>query len=416
MRIAVFTDSFYPELGGIQDSIAAATRALGERGHRVVVYAPAAARRDYRTGGVPVGEADLGEGVTVRRLFALPVPSSTGQSRLLIPTGRRWRGLADFRPDVVHSHTFLGAGWEALRAARCLQVPLVGTNHWAIGEFSAYTPFSARTFARHSNKALAWYYNRCALVTGPSQSLIDEMLAAGLRTPCRVISNPIDTALFRPVPRQERDGLKRQLGFSSATVLYAGRLATEKNIDVLIRAIARVAQEIPAAMLALAGHGSDRSRLERLGRELGVTSRIRFLGTLSKTSLAKAYQAADVFAIASTSETQSMVLLQAMSSGLPPVGARWRAIPEYIVDGTGLLAEPGNHEDFAARLLAILRQPSLRERMGDAAARVARRYAVCDIIAMWEAVYQSTRLDYTLQRRRTEERSHEIEHHRSRVQ
>jgi len=387
MRIAFFTDSFYPELGGIQDSILLAARALGERGHHIVLYAPRAAPRDYRLAGLPVQEIDLGERVQVRRLFSLPVPSSTGQSRLLLPTGRRWRELVGWRPDVLHTHTFLGAGWEALVAARRLGVPLVGTNHWAIGEFSMYAPVGARQFARYSVKAATAYYNRCAFVTGPSRSVVDEMRAYGLRKPARVVSNPIDTTLFRPGDAGERQRLKHRFGFSDATILYAGRLAVEKNIDVLVRALAPVVREMPDAMLALAGHGTDRPRLERLAAELGVGQRVRFLGTLDKPALAEAYRAADVFAIASTSETQSMVLLQAMSSGLPAVGARWRALPEYIGDDAGLLAEPGDAAQFAAHFLSMLRAPPVRARMGERAAASARRFGLAETVSAWEQIY-----------------------------
>ena len=387
MRIAFFTDSFYPELGGIQDSILLTARALGERGHTVVLYAPSASPRDFRLAGLPVKEVDLGERVQVRRLFSVPVPRSTGQSRLLLPNGRRWRGLASWEPDVLHTHTFLGAGWEALTAARHLRVPLVGTNHWAIGEFSMYAPCAARQFARYSVKAATGYYNRCTLVTGPSRSVVDEMLASGLGRPAHVVSNPIDTELFRPGEPDERQALKRHLGFSDSTILYAGRLAVEKNIDVLVRALATVVRELPDALLALAGHGTARPRLERLAAECGFGHRLKFLGTLDKPALARAYRAEDVFAIASTSETQSMVLLQAMSSGLPAVGARWRALPEYIADDAGLLAEPGDAGQFAAHLLSLLREPSMRARMGERAAARARRFGLTETVDAWERIY-----------------------------
>lgn len=394
MRVAVFTDSFYPELGGIQDSVLVTVRALGARGHDVVVYAPAASKRDYERAGVPVGEPSLGDNVQVKRLFSLPVPSSTGQSRLLLPNGRRWRDLIDFRPQIIHTHTFFGAGWEALRVARRLGVPLIGTNHWAVGEFSAYTPFSAPMFARTSVKAVTWYYNRCAMVTGPSRSVVDEMRVFGLKRPYSVVSNPIDTALFRPPMPDEKPALKQQFGFTDATILYAGRLAIEKNIDVLIRAVALMADDVPDVMLALAGHGSHRDKLEKLAREAGVADRIRFLGTLDKTTLAEAFRAADVFAIASTSETQSMVLLQAMSSGLPAVGARWRALPEYIPDGTGLLAEPWKPPSFAMQLTTLLKQAPLRAQMGEKAAQLAQRFSIADVVDTWERLYMMTRLSY----------------------
>ncbi len=159
MRIAMFSDSFYPELGGIQDSVLTSARELGVRGHNMIIFAPAAARRDYVRANVPIAEVSLGRNVKIRRITSLPFPSSTLQSRLVIPTGRRWRDLAQFQPDIIHTHTFLGAGLEALIAARQLQVPLVGTNHWAVGEFSIYAPVGKAAFRRMSTKAVARYYN-----------------------------------------------------------------------------------------------------------------------------------------------------------------------------------------------------------------------------------------------------------------
>jgi len=289
-----------------------------------------------------------------------------------------------------------------LVAARRLGVPLVGTNHWAIGEFGMYAPIGARQFARYSVRAATGYYNRCAFVTGPSHSVVDEMRAHGLRKPARVVSNPIDTLLFRPGDAAERQALKHRLGFSKATILYAGRLAVEKNIDVLVRAFASVVREMPGAILALAGHGTDRPRLERLAAGLGVGQGVRFLGTLDKPALAAAYRAADVFAIASTSETQSMVLLQAMSSGLPAVGARWRALPEYIGDDAGLLAEPGDAAQFAAHLLSILRAPAMRAQMGRCAATIARRFGLAETVSAWEQIYAAQSAAHAIEQHNAE--------------
>lgn len=387
MQIVLFTDSFYPELGGIQDSVLMTSRALGERGHQVVIFAPSAPDRDFQMAGLPVREVDLGENVQVRRLFSVRVPSSTGQSRLLLPTGRRWRQLSSFKPEIIHTHTFLGAGWEALRAARHLDLPMVGTNHWAIGEFGAYTPLPTKFFSRTSVKLVTRYYNHCATVTGPSKSVVDEMQAFGLQRPSCVVSNPIDTSVFKPVAAAQRTAQKQQFNFSGATVLYAGRLGNEKNIDVLIRALPRVVAEVPDAMLALAGHGSARSRLAGLAAALGVAERVKFLGTLDKASLARAYQAAEVFAIASTSETQSMVLLQAMSCGLPAVGARWRALPEYIDSQSGFTAEPGNSADFARHVTTLLKQPELRAQMGRHATQKTTGFSIESVTSTWEKIY-----------------------------
>jgi 1,2-diacylglycerol 3-alpha-glucosyltransferase len=389
VRIVIFTDSFYPELGGIQDSISAMCRGLGGRGHEIRVCAPVAGPRDYVIAGLPRREIELGGNVVVQRLFALPAPSSTGQSRLVLPTGQRWRALVGLRPDIVHSHTFLGAGWEAVRTAQRLRVPLIGTNHWAVGEFADYVPVPASLFHRISVGAVARYYNQCDLVTGPSRCVIEELHASGLRRPRSVVSNPIDTVNFCAVPPAERVRLKNALGFSKATVIYAGRLAVEKRIDVLIQALISLRREFPDVMLVLAGHGTGRHKLESLRHNLGVAPHVKFLGTLDAATLANAYRAADVFATASTSETQCMALLQAMSVGLPAVGARWRALPEYIPEGAGLLADPGKAADFADKLGAVLRKPSLREDMGRRARRFAEGFSLAVVLDRWEEIYTS---------------------------
>ncbi len=389
MRIAMFTDSFFPELGGIQDSILATTRALGQRGHEVRIYAPAAGRNDYAIANLPFEEVDLGGNVTICRLLSLPVPSPTRQSRLVVPSGRRWRDVAGFRPNIIHTHTFFGAGCEALYAARRLHTPIVGTNHWAVGEFNAYVPLPAKAFARASVKLVTWYYDHCTAVTGPSRSVLQEMRACGLTAPHAVISNPIDTATFRPATPDERVLLKSKLNFSAATIVYAGRLAIEKNIDVLIRALALLERDIPEVMLVLAGHGTAQGRLKLLSHDLGVAHRVKFLGTLGKPLLADVFRAADVFAIASTSETQSMTLLQAMSSGLPSVGARWRALPEYINEDCGFVVAPFDCRALADRIVHLLTNQDARSMFGRNAAAFAQQFSTQAVVDRWEILYRT---------------------------
>ncbi|BEV71524.1 MULTISPECIES: glycosyltransferase [unclassified Paludibacterium] len=387
MRIAVFTDSFYPELGGIQDSIMLTCRALGERGHQLMIVAPRASRQDFRLANVPCREIDLGPNVTILRQLSLKAPGSTGQSRLFVPSGLVSRRLRAFAPQLIHTHTFLGAGLQARLSARRLRLPLIGTNHWAIGAFSGYVPLPADWVRHASLNAVTSYYNHCQLVTGPSHSVLEDMLQHGLRAPHRVLSNPIDTTLFSPVHASVRQQLKARLGLSDATIVYAGRLAREKHVDVLIQALARLRSRHPAALLILAGHGTERDRLQSLTRELGIEAQVRFVGTLDKPALAELFQAADVFALASTSETQSMVMLQAMSSGLPVVAADALALPEYVTEGSGLLAAPGDAEDFARQLDGLLADGPRRRRMGLQAQQQTRRYALDTIVSAWEALY-----------------------------
>jgi 1,2-diacylglycerol 3-alpha-glucosyltransferase len=386
VKIAMFTDYFFPELGGIQDSVATIGRSLGQRGHRVEIYAPRYSRRDYRQIGSAVGERDLGANVRVRRRRSLPFPSSTRQSRaaLLSPVSWVRLGLAS-KPDVIHVHSFFGIGLEALFNAACLGVPVIGTNHTTIAGFAPFIPVKPELAAAY----VMWFYNRCSYVTAPSRSVFDELGPARLRRPHRVVSNPIDTSLFAPADDGERAALRAELGLTRPTVTYAGRLGPEKNIEVLLRAVALLVDGDAAPDLALAGHGSHEAALRGLAGELGIAHRVRFLGTLAQARLARLLRASDAFAIMSTSETQSMVLLQAMASGIPVIAADSRALPEFVTPSNGVLADPHDPASLAHALAALLAAPDRRRAMGEAGRRSAEAYCVDAVTDAWEAVYRS---------------------------
>jgi 1,2-diacylglycerol 3-alpha-glucosyltransferase len=405
MRIAIFTDNFYPELGGISDSVGLLAKTLGARGHKVLCLAPSAYGSDYALSHLPEREVDLGENVTIRRFPSVRISGSTLQTRIAIPTFTRWHALEPFRPDVIHTNTFFSLGWEAVRAARKLRVPLAGTNHSAINEFRVYAPFGSEWVGRMSVRGAVWYYNHCGFVSCPSRSAVQELTDAGLHVPHGVMSNPIDVMTFCLRSPDERAALKRKLGFSRATCVYAGRFGIEKNIDVLLRAIALVKKDIPDVLLALAGHGRDESRLRVLVSELGIVDNVRFLGTLSQAALAEAFSAAEVFVIASTSETQSMVLLQAMSCGLPAVGADWRSLHEYIPEDVGFRARSLDHADFAKKMLPLLLDAQLRSRTAQEAVRYAGRFSPEMVAERWEHVYRAL-INRTSLEDVTDERTH----------
>ncbi len=382
----MFTDYFFPELGGIQDSIATISRSLGLRGHRVDIWAPRYGRRDYRRIGARIGERDLGPNVRVRRRASLPFPSSTRQSRaaLLSPAG--WAALAGrARPDVIHVHSFFGIGLEALLDAAVLRIPVLGTNHTTIAGFGPHIPLSVARASAY----VAWFYNRCCTVTAPSRSVFEELGPYGLTRPQVVISNPIDTALFAPAGPDEGPALRARFGLSRPTITYAGRLGPEKDIDVLLHALALLRDRGCVADLAIAGHGSHEPILRSLAARLGIGDQVRFLGTLPPDDLALLLRVSDTFAIMSTSETQSMVLLQAMASGIPVVAARSRALPEFVSAASGVLVEPRDPASLAAELEALLASPARRRQLGAGGRRSAEQYGVEPVTDAWETLYGS---------------------------
>jgi glycosyltransferase involved in cell wall biosynthesis len=386
VRIAIFTDYFYPELGGIQDSIATISRTLGRRGHQVDIYAPRYSSRDYRRIGAASRERGLGANVRVRRRPSLPFPSSTRQSRAALPSPIGWAALAlRAKPDLIHTHSFFGIGLEALLNGACLRIPVIGTNHTTIAGFAPHIPVRAEWAAAY----VMWFHNRCDYVTAPSRSVFAELGAARLCRPHRVISNPIDIDLFTPVRAEDRDALRARFGLNGHTITYAGRLGPEKNIEVLLQAVALLRDQGVAAELAIAGHGSHEPILRAMAAELGIVRQVRFLGTLLQEDLAQLLQVSDTFAIMSTSETQSMVLLQAMASGIPVVAADTRALPEFVGPSNGVLVDPHDPAGLARVLADLLAAPERRRQMGSGARQSAEKYGVEVVADEWETLYRS---------------------------
>ncbi len=389
MKVAIFSDNFYPELGGIQDSISSLGKELGRLGHQVQFYVPYASSHDYQVAGLPAHEANLGKNVGISRFYSFPYPSPTKQSRMVIPTSLRWLELKKFRPDIIHTQTFFGIGLEAIAAAKALDIPIIGTNHWAIAAFGRYSPFSLDVFRRRSLQYVSWYYNHCDFVTAPSESVFRDMIPYGFEKPHQAVSNPIETSNFTPANSlSEKQKLKRKYGFSDHTMIFAARLAVEKRIDVLIKTAAEIKKQIPDVTFAMAGHGAAEKELRQLAKKLNVTDNVKFLGTLPPEQLAEAYRASEVFTIASTSETQSMTLMQALACGLPAVGVNNGPLPEYITKAHGYIVEPENPKAMAEKVMYLFEHPKTRATMGKEASQYLQKFSPHAIGETWVRLYR----------------------------
>ena len=386
MNIAMFTDAFFPELSGISDSVVTLSRSLALRGHRIEIHAPRYTPREYAIVGIRQrDELDLGPGVRIVRHRSWPAPAGTRQARAALPAFPL-RAPAQ-RPAVVHSHLCFGLGVSALLWARRMRVPVLGTNHTAIAEFARYCPAGGAAVVRPLQRYWTWYYNRCNFVTAPSRSVFQEMAGSGLHRPHELVSNPIDLETFAPGAAGLKPALKSRFGMSGTTLVFAGRLAEEKRVDVLIRALAVARATVPGLVLALAGHGQAELALRRLARDLGVDDRVAFLGTLDAPTLARLYQAADLFVTASPSETQGLSMMQAMACALPVAGVRARALPEYILPDTGLMVEPGDSTALAREIVGLLQDPGRMRTLGEGARRLAERFSAARIAEQVERIY-----------------------------
>lgn len=351
MRIAIVTETWPPEVNGVAMSIARVVAGLQARDHSVQVVRPrqAADRTAAGSGGV--------ESVLTRGLPIPPYPAL----RLGVPEKRTLVRLwSEHRPDVVHLATEGPLGWSALRAAAHLRLPTTSdfrTN------FHAYTEHYGIGWLRLPIASyLRRFHNRTRLTMVPTQGVQRDLAALGFRN-LEVVGRGVDTERFTPALRS--DALRATWGADRAgdlVVAYVGRLAVEKNLDVLLDAFGGIRNRVPRARLLLVGDGPLRGEIRARCPDA------IFAGQRTGEDLAVHYASADLFLFPSLTETFGNVTPEAMASGLPAVAFDYAAAAELCVDGeTGCLVPFGDAGAFVRTSVALASDPDRRRRIADAA-------------------------------------------------
>lgn len=386
-----FSDIFFPEISGISDSIIATGHELRRRGHEICYIVPEYSKKDYLLLNSELAEkcaiGDHRRTLPIHRLPSLSFPGSpTGQWRFSVPHGASLRRLRKFDPDIIHTQTPFGTGFEALLASQVFQAPLIGTNHTPIEQFVRYVPFLDDKLAKIAGRFSARYYNHCIYLTAPNNKLIDDMRRMKFARPAQPLPNPVLIDAFKAPSAQEKSETKKSLGLSGPLIIYAGRLAAEKHVDVILRAVARLPPKAPITLI-ITGHGKAENGLRALARELNLGEHVQFTGFVSSDRLVKLYRAADIFVMMSTAESQSLALMQGFASGLPAVVARAQGLTEHTSADCSFPIEPGDENALSNRLKQLLDDENLRAQMGAAGAKFAQRYAPEIIAEKWEQIY-----------------------------
>ena len=389
MRIAIFTDQFYPELSGVADCVVTSAVALASRGHDIDIFAPKYDRKDFSKSKLTEGEIDLDVNIHIHRMFSLRYPGSpTGQARLVIPSLFRTYLMRKQKPDVIHTHLFAGSGLQSIINSRLLHIPLIGTNHTRIQYYVPRLPFGQKTAVALARRFMSGFYNFCFFVSAPAAFLLSEMEENGLTVPHAVISNAIDTSIFTPAA--DKEVIRKKFQFAKTTLLYAGRLAQEKNIETVIHALKIVSDMGIEVELVLAGHGSHEDSLRALVHTLSLDSQVRFVGNLDKPELARYYQAADIYVTASPSEIQSLSLMQALSSGLPSISLHLENPPVYLKDSVNAFCIASDDSElFANKIQNLISDQQVYKKMSREAIGTAKEFSPEYIATQWEEMYQS---------------------------
>ncbi len=355
MRILMVSDVYFPRVNGVSTSIQTLRQALAAAGHSSVLVAP-----DY-PGAQP--EADI------VRVPGWPVPRDP-EDRLmhLRALAAALDGLnpADF--DLVHIHTPFLAHRAGVRWARRHGLPSVETYHTLFEEyFHHYLPFLPRAWLAAAARRIS--RKECDGVTAviaPSSAMKRALETYGVTSPVHIIPTGIRTADFADcdgVAFRARHGIAPE----RPVMAYVGRVAFEKNLDFLLRVTETLRRDRPDVLLVIAGEGPARAQLERAVAQRGLGDSVRFVGYLERrTELPACYCAADVFVFASKTETQGLVLLEAMALGVPVVALAEMGTQDVLKEGAGCRIAPDDVAGFARTVLPLLADREAARALGAA--------------------------------------------------
>lgn len=351
MRIAFFTDTYRPSLNGVVTSTDTFRRELEALGHEVQIFAPTSPHAEAEPGITRVASVPFPTEPTCR--VALPIPP-----KLLI-------AFRQSQFDLVHTQTPFGLGIWGAAIARVLRKPLVHTYHTFFAEYSHYLrmkPEMGRAFVAQYSRV---YCNRCRAIVVPSKMFIDVLRSYRVTVPIRVIPTGVALPAQRPTRGEARARL--DLPAERPILLYVGRLAREKSIDFLLQALAAWPADRRRPLLVLVGDGPHREELQAMSRAMGLADDTLWVGGISHERVFDYYAAADLFTFASRTETQGLVVAEALGMGTPVVAVNGPGVRDYVGAETGgILTEP-NIDAFlepVTRLLADDRERAAAGALG----------------------------------------------------
>jgi glycosyltransferase involved in cell wall biosynthesis len=361
----MISDVYFPRINGVSTSINTFKNELESLGHQVNLIVPHYSATE---------QADP----SIVRIPSRYLP--------LDPEDRamRWgkiyelqEGLFKSNYDIVHIQTPFIAHYVGVSLAKKLQIPRVETYHTYFEEYLYhYIPFLPKTWmkyvARHYTKTQC---NDLDAVIVPSTAMQEVLMHYGVKTFTEVLPTGIELEKF-----QSGDGEKFRKNYNipldRPTLIFIGRVAFEKNIDFLLRVVDKVRQRIPNVLLLIAGEGPSLPHLKKLAEKLHLNNNVIFVGYLDRNKeLLDCYASGDAFVFASNTETQGLVLLEAMALGVPLVSTAVMGTKDILAPNKGALVCDESIDEFANGVITLLEDKQLREKLSKEALEYVKSWS-----------------------------------------
>jgi glycosyltransferase involved in cell wall biosynthesis len=388
MNILMATNTYTPHVGGVARSVQSFTDEFRRLGHRVLVIAP-------EFDDAPQNE----EGVV--RVPAIKNFNASDFCVPLVMPGMLMAPLQKFQPEIIHCHHPFLLGSTSLRVAAAYELPIVFTLHTRYETYTHYLPFDNATIQRFAVELAARFCALCDAVVAPSQSMAKLIKEQEVDTLIEVIPTGVEVNRFL---RGDGGQARQRYGIplDAFVVGHVGRLAPEKNLPFLSGAVARYLEGDPAARFLVVGDGASREDIESMFDQRGLRSQLIMTGKLEGQPLIDAYAAMDVFAFASQSETQGMVLTEAMASGAPVVAVDASGVRDVVRDGVnGRLLEREDVDAFVEALRWMrTRTPAEQSQLSLAVHATAEEFSMrrCAqrMLALYERLIRQKRREVTI--------------------
>ena len=343
MRVAIFTDTFTPQVNGVAKTLERLTKYFQKENIAYSVFAPQHTAEDNFV-------------TNVNKMRSIPLTILYPECRFAFPTPRIKRELLAFKPDIIHIATPFNMGLCGLYYAKKLNIPVVGSYHT---DFDAYLRYYKIEFLSNMLwNYLRWFHSHMQKNFVPSPETLHQLKKKGFQQ-LYIWGRGVDCTLFHPT--YNKDLFRKKYNITAKYILsYVGRLAPEKDIDTLQTLIQTTNKERDDIHWLIAGDGPLAKDLHENVPKTNVT----FTGYLQGTDLAEAYASSDLMVFPSTTETFGNVVLESLACGTPVIGANSGGVKNIIKDGkTGILCEPKNADSFLSSIYELLNNEEMRKQM-----------------------------------------------------
>ncbi|CAM8374039.1 RfaG Glycosyltransferase [Candidatus Methylopumilus universalis] len=355
MNILFISDVFFPRVNGVSTSINTFATELKGLGHQVTLIAPSYTDEDKHEEWVVR--------VPSHKIYFDPEDRlmNFGKLKALLP----W--IRDKHFDVIHIHTPFTAHYVGIHFGKKLDIPVVETYHTFFEDYlHHYLPFIPQFISRKLARTIS--RRQCNAVDGivsPSKPMLDVLKQYGIKTPAEVVATGLDDSSFANVDG-EHFRMSHDIPLTQPMLLFVGRVAHEKNIGFLLEMHVKLIRNHPDALLVITGEGPAEESIKHSIDKLGISNKVRMIGYLDRShELIACYKAADIFVFASKSETQGLVLLEAMAQGTAVVAIAELGTKSILIEGEGVLIAKDDINDFADKVSVLLSDAPKRQMIGE---------------------------------------------------